>query len=66
MKKSKQAMQWKVVSGLAIGELERACETWTGRGWTVFAILGPFGNGLSLVLKRILTVSPLPPEQETR
>ena len=55
-KKTAAAMQWKVVSGIQRSALERTLEEWTGKGWTVFAILGPFGDGLSVVLNRMLTL----------
>lgn len=55
VKKAKSGMQWKVVSNIHISALERTLEEWTGRGWTVFAILGPAGY-LNVVLHRMLVL----------
>jgi hypothetical protein len=49
------AQQWKVLKGLHIDDVERTCEEWTGKGWVVFAILGPFGN-VAIVLNRLLVL----------
>lgn len=54
-KKTKSAKQWKVLTGLHIDDVEQTCEEWTGRGWTVFAILGPFGS-MAIVLTRPLVL----------
>lgn len=48
-------MQWKVLQGLHIDEVERTCEEWTSRGWTVFSILGPLGN-VTIILNRLMTL----------
>lgn len=53
--KAKSGLQWKVIQGLHIDQVERTCEEWTGRGWTVVGILGPFGN-MAIVLNRMLTL----------
>jgi hypothetical protein len=51
-----RAMQWKVVRGVNLSRLERTCEEWTGKGWAVFAILGPLSDGFAVVLNRIVTL----------
>jgi hypothetical protein len=52
---ARSGLQWKVIQGLHINHVEHACEEWTGKGWTVFAILGPFGN-VAIVLNRMVTL----------
>lgn len=54
--KPKAAMQWKVIGGIQSAQLERTLEEWTGKGWTVFTILGPLTGGFSVVLSRMLTL----------
>lgn len=56
VKKTKSAMQWKTITNVSITNLSSSCEDWSGRGWTVFAILGPFAGGMVIVLKRTLTL----------
>lgn len=51
-----RAQQWKVVQGVGLRTLERVLEKWTGGGWTVFAVLGPFSDGFAVVLSRIVTL----------
>lgn len=51
-----RVQQWKVVRGVELKRLEYTCEEWAANGWTVFAILGPFSDGLAVVLNRIITL----------
>lgn len=55
-KSNKVAMQWKTIRGVHIDKLAVTCEEWTGKGWTVHSILGPFSDGMVLVLNRFLTL----------
>lgn len=50
------AMQWKVVKGVQLTQLERTLEEWSGKGWRVFQILGPLNTGFSVVVCRMLTL----------
>ena len=52
-----RAMQWKVVRDIKLSRLDRMCEEWSGRGWTVFQVLGPFSDGFAILLNRIVTLS---------
>lgn len=54
-KNKDRGLQWKVLHGVHARAVERTCEEWTGKGWNVFAILGPLGN-LAIVLNRLLTL----------
>ncbi len=55
-KKEKSAMQWKVVKEIQLRQLERTCEEWTGKGWNLFAVLGPLNGGFALMFNRMLTL----------
>jgi hypothetical protein len=51
-KTPRSASHWKVIRGVALDDMEAECESWTGRGWFVFSILGPLHDGFALVLHR--------------
>lgn len=53
--KTRAEMQWKTLRGIHVKGLAKTCEEWSGKGWTVFTILGPLGN-LTVVINRKLVL----------